>query len=270
MQGSASDVPTLHALNPKTKASSEPPSSYTTMPDSPIDMDTLLSGMATDERIKKVTELVEAVQTMAAKLKLGKKLNKVLDWMDEWGILKPLMQTESAINKFIEFVEGGAELTLNALWKLLGVEAKAEDDPSSVDAPVERISRTMMACVRNTLSLRWGQAAFGSCPPLPRGSKPPVGMKNQPLKSMVSTFSAKMPKLIFNDKGKIVSGEFYATIQAGQFGKLENVVLDVWQNARLPKIEQKFSNADFTPSPEHLPGVTAEPMSGKFSDAQCG
>jgi len=290
MKGSATDIPHMRPVNPKSKIKSDP-GSYTAMPDAPMDLKKLVGNMVGDDKLKMVTDVINALEALAEKFGLGEKLDAVTQWLDDWGLLEPLMKGAEALEKLVNLVESGVDLTLSVLWDLYGVEIKKGAGDKDKNAPksnkFEDVVESGMRPQRVIFAM--GPTRVWVMTPIAQGKQTALEIEKNRLKNSGLEYS-KMPELTFDNKGKVVSGTFFATIKIGEFGTLTNVAMPVREggdapeveipksskeegptpqapDARTPTILQEFADADFTPT-ENLPGVKAEKMTGTFRNTQ--
>lgn len=267
LKGSASDVPKLPPMNPKAKK--EPTKNYNVMPHLPFDLKKLTEGMVTDERLKQVTDVINAIQALAAKFDLGEKLNSVISWLDDWGLLAPLMRGGEVLEKFVDLIESGVDFTLKKLWELAGIEPKTLSDPEEESTPVDKNVKDESSTVRpQRVIFALGPSRVWVMSSIAEGEQTAVEIEKNRLKESGLDLGAEMPKLTFDETGKVKSGKFFASIQIGQFGELTSVVLPVKVESSTPVIEPTFENADFAPSKKHLPDVESESMAGTFANTQ--
>ena len=268
MKGSAGDIAQPRRMDPRAKPSSNP-DSYTIMPNGPMDLKKLVGGMVGDDNLKMVTDVINAIEALAERFKLGEKLNDVIKWLDDWGLLAPLMRGGEALTKLVEIIESGVDVTLSKLWDLFGIEHKDAPDPSSEDEPPKNFKDVVESGMRpQRVVLALGPSRVWVMTPVAPGEQTAVEVEKNRVKESGLDLDVEKPKLTFDDQGKVTGGRFFATIKAGKFGTLTKVILPVNAEAKMPVIQQDFENADFDPSHEHLPGVEAEKMTGSFTNTQ--
>ena len=236
------------------------------LPTSPINFQSLLAKISTGLPLERLEKLVESLKKLADKFGITGGINKVLEWLDSYGLLEPLRKVPAMVDKLMEYVALGVDLTLDKLWELLEVNPEEIKKQLGLDEESGGPIRSYGDVRGDSVVLFLGQSRIWVDVEVTPGTHTGTIKKNRLEKNGIELIGVgKRPSLTFDSGKKLTGGKLNANLTIGEFGTVENVELAVDAEKN---IAQKFVNGNFTPNEAKLPGLHDRVVKGEFGNTQ--